>query len=955
MRVSVGLAGVVAASGLVIGIAAIPAVRAAASATSSAPSSASTLYVDFNGGCNNSGPGTLAEPFCTIQAAANVVEPGQTVDITAANPSEDPQSVTITRSGTPAEPITFTGVGADGIPVVSPQQQTGNAVVTLKDVHDVTISHLQIENFGTDDGIDVVGSAGISLTNLWIVQEPVVISASPLAAVSIDGASSDVTVSRTSFDGSPRYAVLSSPGARQVTLTTNGVWRSAGSGFTLEGTTGAVVTSNTIYAYNGHGTCTDAPTGVALADGSSGTVENNVITAGTTVSCAIPGAGALSVDASSANSAGGVAADYNAISAAGADDDYSWAGSSYPSPADLASATGQGGHDVDLTDGLTGTPPEGSPVINSANCAAPGELGTDIIGNPWVSDPLATDASLGSGSCDASRGAIARQDSLPVTFTAPPMNSSGYTAGAVPYTFGLTVTSATSSPWNEPVSYTVNFGDGSAPVPAAVGTPTAHQYTTPGQYTVTITATDVGGSTNSATDLALAVPAQPLAVGLHAAQAALNTADFTASPGNIDTDVALASVGLSCGGAGIENSLTDTDADRTWQCAYPAPGTYTATLTVTDVLGRTSTARATITVGDDPLHVFPTNVYSHQVAAHSVVKIPLSELDGGTSRYASGALVDVRVTDPKRAGYLTVYANGTSRPGTATVQFQAGKSAENSALAMGSTVDFYNGSSGPIDLGVTTYGLEVTSSFGLNSETYSPVEPASVLSRTKIAGGGRLTLRVVGRDHVPAAAQDVMLDITVAGGTSAGHFATSAAGDVPQYGGNATSVTGGYWAKGQQVTDLVMVPVEAAPAVLANLGSGSAYFSASVVGYYDGYASGASVFLPSTPRRLDTVTIGAGRSVTLAIAGRNGIPATGTAAVAVNLTAAGATASGTVTAYADGTARPDLISLSYARGAAAANAALVAVGSDGAIRLYNGGSRPVTVDVDLTGSYYAYP
>ena len=38
-----------------------------------------------------------------------------------------------------------------------------------------------------------------------------------------------------------------------------------------------------------------------------------------------------------------------------------------------------------------------------------------------------------------------------------------------------------------------------------------------------------------------------------------------------------------------------------------------------------------------------------------------------------------------------------------------------------------------------------------------------------------------------------------------------------------------------------------------------------------------------------------------------------------------------------------------------ANAAIVAVGKDGAIRLDNTGSRPVTVNVDLTGSYYAYP
>ncbi len=75
----------------------------------------------------------------------------------------------------------------------------------------------------------------------------------------------------------------------------------------------------------------------------------------------------------------------------------------------------------------------------------------------------------------------------------------------------------------------------------------------------------------------------------------------------------------------------------------------------------------------------------------------------------------------------------------------------------------------------------------------------------------------------------------------------------------------------------------------------------------------------------------------------------------VNLTAAGATANGTLTAYADGTTRPaSLISLSYTKGETATNEDIVKVGADGAIDIYNAGLRPLTVAVDLTGSFYAY-
>jgi hypothetical protein len=151
-----------------------------------------------------------------------------------------------------------------------------------------------------------------------------------------------------------------------------------------------------------------------------------------------------------------------------------------------------------------------------------------------------------------------------------------------------------------------------------------------------------------------------------------------------------------------------------------------------------------------------------------------------------------------------------------------------------------------------------------------------------------------------------------------------------------------------------MVPISGGKAVLENAGAGAAYFTAEVLGYHviDG---STSVFLPATPRRLGAVTIAADRSVALTVSGKNGIPATGTTGVALDLTASEAAASGTLAAYADGTPLPFLISLSYARGIPVANAAIVAVGKDGAIRLYNSGSKPVAVNVDLTGSYYAYP
>ena len=961
MRFPGGVTGVAAAV-LVVGLAAMPVARAAdvagghaaktTAAVVSAPATApgTTLYVDFHGMCSDSGPGTQADPFCTVQAAANVVDPGQTVDISAATASEDPQSVTISRSGTPGEPITFAWPRTGVDPLLSPEKQTGKAVVTLQDVHDVTLSRLDIESWGTDDAVDVVGSSDISLGNLAISHYNPGSATLESDDIMIDGASSDVTVSRTEFYSNDFLdAVLVKPGAQQVTLTTNLV-RSGNqaSGFALDGTSGAVVTNNTVLVECVGSTVNR--TGISFADGSSGTAENNIVELVASSTCPLTTVG-LSVDASSAASAGGVTADYNAFFSEGTAADYSWAGAGYPAPAAFTAATGQGAHDLTLPSVFIGTPPEGSPAIDSGDCSAPGLLSTDLDGQPWLRDPLATDAGLGNGGCYASRGAFARQDSLPVTFTAPALNSDGYPAGAVPYSTGVTVTSGGTSGWGEPVSYTVDFGDGSSPAPATPGTALTHAYPTAGQYAITLTATDTSGMTvNANLGTVYALPDSGPAAGLGAAPAGLgtttgiesDTAVFTASPGSTGWQIATSAI--SYGGAGTgSNSGTD----GIWEYTYAEPGTYTATITVTDKIGRTSAAKATITVGDEPQDVYPFSDYDHSVAGHGLVKIALSKLAGGGC-CARGALVDVVVTSPQKAGFVIVYPDGTTRPDLSTVQFQAGQAAENSTLATGGTVDFYNGSAGSVDLQIVTYGID--DGDGAYGETYSPVPPVTTLPKTQVAGGRTVTFQVAGLHGVPANATDVVLDVTASGGTTAGGFATYG---TTAYGAPA-AVDGGYWAKGQQVTSLVMISADGGKEVVENTGAGSAYFTAEVVGYYLYTGSGA-VFRPATPRRLGTVFIPANKSVTIPVAGKDGIPATGTTAVALDLTASEATAPGTVAAYADGTALPFLISVSYPRGLPVANASIAAVGTDGAIRLYNAGSSTVAVNVDLLGSYYAYP
>jgi PKD repeat protein len=381
---------------------------------------------------------------------------------------------------------------------------------------------------------------------------------------------------------------------------------------------------------------------------------------------------------------------------------------------------------------------------------------------------------------------------------------------------------------------------------------------------------------------------------------------------------------------------------------FAKPGTYTATLTVTDRAGRVTTTKTAITVGDLVRPVGPVRDAAVTVAGHATLRLKTTQLHI-TSNADRAALVTITVTGSKSAGYVTVYADGTSRPGQAAVEFGAGRQASDLALATfgkSGYADFYNGSSSPISLVINTVGAEGTVTTA--AETYTPVTPASVLPATNLAGNHYLAFTVAGKDGVPANASAVAVDITASGGTAAGHFVT-----YPER-TSADQQQGAYWSTRQQATGLAVVQVNGRVG-LKNVGSGTATFSAQVVGYYSAASSAGSIFLPSPRARVLDVSVAARHSVKLQVTGKNGIPAAGTTAVSVNVTATGASAPGTLTAYADGTTRPALTSLSYVTGITAVNAAIVAVGTDGAIDLYNNGTKPVTIVVDLTGSYYAYP
>jgi hypothetical protein len=210
---------------------------------------------------------------------------------------------------------------------------------------------------------------------------------------------------------------------------------------------------------------------------------------------------------------------------------------------------------------------------------------------------------------------------------------------------------------------------------------------------------------------------------------------------------------------------------------------------------------------------------------------------GGVPASGVAAVVlNVTVTRPGAAGFLTVYPNGVGRPGTSSVNFSAGETVANLVLApvgTGGRVDFYNGSAGPVQIVADVSGW--------------------FKAGTPVAPGGLSALK-------PARVLDT------------------------RYG------TGG-----------VKGPV------------------------------------------------GAGRSVSLDVLGAGGVPASGVAAVVLNVTVTRPGAAGFLTVYPDVVGRPGTSSVNFSAGETVANLVLAPVGTGGRVDFYNGSAGPVQIVADVSG------
>jgi len=409
---------------------------------------------------------------------------------------------------------------------------------------------------------------------------------------------------------------------------------------------------------------------------------------------------------------------------------------------------------------------------------------------------------------------------------------------------------------------------------------------------------------------------------------------------------------------------------------YANPGTYEIVVTATDFSGQSvSAAPIWFTAGlgtriDQPVRSYDSRT-SRSVAANATVRLAAADLEPFAVKDTTNKSVTVTVTvvHPQKAGWIIAYPEGATRPTASTLNFTAGQTVANvTDVVAGSNgyIDFYNASPGTIDLLVDTIAdqtvngmMPVPGTIGYSTPTsYVPVDPVRVLDTRTGFGGQRTvighsfpTISLDGTPGLPNNFSGVaVFNIATTNTRSAGYL--SVADDTR----NVPTTSVSNWAKGQTVSNLVLARALGGEVWLYNGGAGDADFVVDLVGYYAywGVGPNGAYYLPAQPARLLDTRSGPQLAPGQTITAHVPTSAANTVAAELNLTATGATGGGYLIVYPHGHNRPTASSINFTANTSVANATIMRLGSNNSIDIYNGGSHPVDVLVDLEGTYFTY-
>lgn len=228
-----------------------------------------------------------------------------------------------------------------------------------------------------------------------------------------------------------------------------------------------------------------------------------------------------------------------------------------------------------------------------------------------------------------------------------------------------------------------------------------------------------------------------------------------------------------------------------------------------------------------------------------------------------------------------------------------------------------------------------------------------------LAPGSSIRLKIAGANGIPATGVTaVAINITALYASTAGYI-TVWPDNTPRPTTSAIN-----FAANTPIANYLVAPVGANGYIRLYNANATIQLLADIAGYFTSETlAGNTTYNPITPARLlDTRdgtgrpaagTIAGGSTFTLQVTGLSGIPANAKA-VAMNFTVVGAASAGYLTTYADGTTRPTVSGIQFGT-STIASMAIVPIGANGKIAVYNGGGGAAHIVGDAVGYFTTEP
>ncbi len=342
------------------------------------------------------------------------------------------------------------------------------------------------------------------------------------------------------------------------------------------------------------------------------------------------------------------------------------------------------------------------------------------------------------------------------------------------------------------------------------------------------------------------------------------------------------------------------------------------------------------------------------VFPNQVIRLPIRGRHG-VGADAGSVILNVTVTQPSAAGYVTVYPDATA-PTASNLNFVAGQTVPNlvvCAIGADGYLSIRNASPGTIHLLADLAGY-YQGGKAVHRGMFQPMSPARLIDTRVTTGpvgpGGSIDVQVTGTKGIPAThVQAVFLNTTVTQPQRDGYVTAWPSG-TPRP--TASSLN---FRAGQTIPNLVMVKIGANGKVsLYNGSAGTAHLIADVAGYVlDGIDSEQpGAFIPHSPERIIDTRLPSWRTGKLRPHWEGiGCFAPWVGGVIANVTAIEPEAAGFITVAPRTGDLPAVSNVNFLAGQTVPNLSTSPVDSKLMVSFYNGSPGATHLVVDLAGGF----